>query len=102
MNYREVITALRASKSKSYRGLFSTAADMIEQLVADLKKTERCELCNLCVHGQHKPPCTGNYAFTEDPTTDCDTCKLDCSCVNCRNYELFEWRGVQDLLSKGE
>lgn len=93
MTYKDVVTALRASKSKSYHGLFQEAADMIEALVADLQNMGRIgsEFCDLCAHGQNeqiKQWCAEN-ALT------CDDCPHDCPCKNCRNADLFEWRGLQ-------
>ena len=88
----EVVKALRASQTKSYRGLFDEAADIIEALVADLKHTERCELCDLCVNGQTPPRCAETPG---DCPGECGACTYDCPCKNCRNSELFEWRGVQ-------
>lgn len=93
MTYKDVVTALRAYKGRSYRGLFQEASDMIEALVADLQCAGRseCEICDFCAHGQIEQigrRCVENDLF-------CDACPNDCRCKNCRNAELFEWRGVQ-------
>jgi hypothetical protein len=88
LTHEEVAAALRAAKSTRYRGLYDTAADMIEALVADLRVAEHNTLCDLCVHGQDKMPC-----IESDVT--CDACPHDCKCKKCRDSDLFEWRGVQ-------
>ena len=93
MNCKDIVLALRAYRGKSYRALFNEAADTIEALEADLKYTERCELCDLCVHAQHTPPCADPGGSIQIGA--CATCTYDCPCKNCRNFELFEWRGVQ-------
>ena len=93
MNCKDIVVALRAYRGRSYRALFNAAADTIEALEADLKYTERCELCDLCVHAQHTPPCADPDGSIQIGA--CATCAHDCLCKNCRNFELFEWRGVQ-------
>lgn len=96
MKYKDVVTALRAYRGRSYRGLFQEAADTIEALAADLQNMGRVgsEFCALCVHGQIGQPAQ-QCIEDIDSGLSCDTCPHDCRCKNCRNAELFEWRGVQ-------
>ena len=71
-----------------YKNTMKEAADTIEALLADLKKANVLDTCDICAHGQKEVPCVEN-----DYT--CDVCTCDCPCKNCRGNSGFEWRGVQ-------
>lgn len=91
MDHKELIARLRSVESRSKGDLLEEAADIIDQLIADLKQSGRHELCDFCVHGQQAAPCFDNM----DWVVDCEKCKADCPCKNCRDNSCFEWRGVQ-------
>lgn len=60
-----------------------------EQLKADLKVSERHELCDFCTYGQTPGVCEiGDF--------DCNTCPIDCMCKTCDGGNNFEWRGIVD------
>lgn len=91
MDYKDLITRLRSVTSRSKGDLLEEAADIIEQLIADLKQSGRHELCDFCVHGQQPAACFDK----PDWVVDCKKCEADCPCKNCRDNSGFEWRGVQ-------
>lgn len=51
MKVSELIKALRTTKSRSKRTLLNEAADTIEALLSDLKKSAHADPCGMCLHG---------------------------------------------------
>lgn len=88
-NVKDLIAALRGTPSRSKRLLHQAAADTIEALLADLVRTEHCELCDLCVHGHGAALCL-------DTDFICDDCPYDCRCKGCRDSSKWEWRGIKE------
>ena len=71
-----------------YKLTMKEAADTIEALLADLKKSNVVELCELCAHYRDDMP----YVETDYM---CSDCPYSCPCKNCKHNEGFVWRGVQ-------
>lgn len=88
---QEIIDALRAEAPMVFNTLYGDtmkeAADIIEAALADMKIASS-EICTVCVHGQPSQKC-------DDSDFSCSCCKHECACKNCKNDNLFEWRGVQ-------
>ena len=97
---QQIIDSLRAGASvvsdQLYGDTMKEAADIIEALVADLKKSNAGSLCDVCAHSRDNMPCA-------DSDFMCEDCPYDCMCKNCRGDSEFEWRGVQnEKQHKGE
>ena len=88
METRDLIAALRSTKSRSKRALLDEAADTIEALITDLVRSESRVLCDFCTRSHTPAPC-------ELADFDCSGCTHDCPCKDCVDGSKFEWRGVR-------
>ena len=88
-----IINELRLGADMVFNPLYSEtmkeAADTIEALLADLKKSNVVELCELCAHYRDDMPCVETDYM-------CNDCPFDCQCKDCKGQSKFKWRGVQN------
>ena len=88
MKPEELITKLRTTKTESKRLMLDEAADLIEQMLSDLKRFDH--ECGLCRNAKTTEFCE---AASFDPWLLCDRCEADCVCRECDFNSKWEYRG---------
>lgn len=67
---------------------FADAHPVIARLIAErdaaLRDLKHMDNCDICAHGQAGVP---------GCDVECEGCKLDCACRDCRNEDNWQWRG---------
>lgn len=98
--YEDLVERLREYFDRSIWGLPSDilqAADAIETLESKLYRLKR-ERDQAVKDLHHNNACEICIGFNEQECCDCECldCTLECRCKNCRDENLWQWRGVQE------
>ena len=86
-----ISTELRSKQSRDNRELLDRAAEKIDELTAlyenlldDVKHHATRDICDICKYHDQNPDCCA----------DCEECRCECVCRECRGFDKWTWRGA--------